>query len=72
MKIISTYNKRVKTKWHRFFIDWSDSSPGYKFNEWELKGVPARIEIGPRDVESNTVIIARRDNGENYQAQGMI
>ena len=36
----------------------------FKFNEWELKGVPVRIEIGPRDVESNKLIIARRDNSE--------
>lgn len=36
-------------------------SPGWKFNEWELKGVPLRIEIGPRDVEKGEVILARRD-----------
>ena len=47
----------------RYFVDWTDSSPGYKFNEWEMKGVPIRMEIGPRDVDSKTVVIARRDNG---------
>ena len=71
-KIIENYTdsiiKELKQKGIRTFIDWSDSSPGYKFNEWELKGVPARIEIGPRDVESNTVIIARRDNGEKLSS----
>ena len=71
-KIIENYIdsiiKELKQKGIRTFIDWSDSSPGYKFNEWELKGVPARIEIGPRDVESNTVIIARRDNGEKLSS----
>jgi len=71
-KIIENYIdsiiKELKQKGIRIFIDWSDSSPGYKFNEWELKGVPARIEIGPRDVESNTVIIARRDNGEKLSS----
>jgi prolyl-tRNA synthetase len=36
-------------------------SPGWKFNEWELKGVPVRIEIGPRDVENEQVVLARRD-----------
>ena len=36
-------------------------SPGWKFNEWELKGVPVRIEIGPRDVEKDQVVLARRD-----------
>jgi prolyl-tRNA synthetase len=50
----------------RYFVDWSDSSPGYKFNEWEMKGIPVRMEIGPRDVESNKVVLARRDNGEKY------
>jgi prolyl-tRNA synthetase len=37
------------------------SSPGWKFNEWELKGVPVRIEIGPRDVQKEQVVVARRD-----------
>jgi prolyl-tRNA synthetase len=36
-------------------------SPGWKFNEWELKGVPVRIEIGPRDVQKEQVVLARRD-----------
>ena len=54
----------------RYLVDWSDSSPGYKFNDWELKGVPIRMEIGPRDVESNNAVLARRDNGEkNYIAK---
>ena len=38
--------------------------PGYKFNEWEKKGVPIRIELGPKDVESNQVVVVRRDTGE--------
>jgi prolyl-tRNA synthetase len=36
-------------------------TPGFKFNEWELRGVPLRIEVGPKDVEKNSVMIARRD-----------
>ncbi len=36
-------------------------TPGWKFNEWELRGVPLRLEIGPRDVEQGTVVLARRD-----------
>jgi prolyl-tRNA synthetase len=36
-------------------------TPGFKFNEWELRGVPLRIEIGPRDVEQESVVLARRD-----------
>jgi len=46
----------------RVHVDARDEySPGWKFNEWELKGVPLRIEIGPRDVEQNQVTLARRD-----------
>ena len=44
--------------------DVRDMSPGWKFNEWEMKGVPLRIEIGPRDIENNQVMTMRRDNLE--------
>jgi len=46
---------RVKTDEREGF------SPGYKFNDWEMRGVPLRIEIGPRDVAKGTVVLARRD-----------
>jgi prolyl-tRNA synthetase len=46
-------------------IDSRDQySPGWKFNEWEMKGVPLRIELGPRDLQNNQVMVARRDTGE--------
>ena len=46
----------------RVYVDDRDNlSPGFKFNEWELKGVPLRIEIGPRDIENNSVVVFRRD-----------
>ena len=44
-------------------------SPGYKFNDWEMKGVPVRIEIGPRDIEANKCIIVRRDNLEKIEVE---
>ena len=44
--------------------DREQYKPGWKFNEWELKGVPLRIEIGPRDVAANQVMFARRHSGE--------
>ena len=53
---------------YRIKIDDRDNiSPGFKFNEWELKGVPLRIEIGPKDIENNSVIFSRRDgvNGKS-------
>ena len=48
----------------RYHIDWTDSSPGFKFNEWEMKGVPLRLEIGPRDIVEGTTILVRRDTGD--------
>ncbi len=39
-------------------------SPGWKFNEWEMRGIPIRLEIGPRDIDKNQVVLVRRDNGE--------
>ena len=50
----------------RYTIDWSDSSPGYKFNKWEMRGIPIRMEIGPRDIESGTTFIARRDDSSKF------
>lgn len=49
---------RVKTDWR------DDHTPGFKFNEWELKGVPLRLEIGPRDVAAGQVTLVRRDTRE--------
>ncbi|GCE48933.1 prolyl-tRNA synthetase [Thermosporothrix hazakensis] len=46
----------------RFKTDVSENTPGWKFNEWEMRGVPVRIEIGPRDVQNNSVVLVRRDN----------
>ena len=38
-----------------------DQTPGFKFNDWEMRGVPVRVEIGPRDVKQNAMVLARRD-----------
>ena len=43
-------------------------SPGYKFNDWEMRGVPLRLEIGPRDIENNQAVLVRRDSGEKIFA----
>ena len=52
----------------RVHLDIRDNlTPGFKFNDWELKGVPLRINIGPRDVSGNVVEIARRDSGEKIR-----
>ena len=47
--------------------DRSEVRPGFKFNEWELKGVPLRIELGSRDLAAGAVTVARRDTGEKQQ-----
>ena len=48
----------------RVKLDDSENSPGWKFAEYEMKGVPLRVEIGPRDIEENQCVIASRWNGE--------
>ena len=48
----------------RVKCDSSDQTPGWKFAEYEMKGVPLRIEIGPRDIENGCCVVCRRDNGE--------
>ena len=50
-------------------VDDSDKSPGYKFSEQEMRGIPIRVEIGPRDIENGKCIICRRDNGEKIEAE---
>jgi len=49
--------------------DRQDKTPGYKYNEWEMKGVPLRVEVGPRDLENGTAVLARRDTGEKKQVK---
>jgi len=44
----------------RVKVDWRDSRPGFKFNEWELKGVPIRLEVGPRDLAKGEVTMVQR------------
>jgi prolyl-tRNA synthetase len=54
--------------------DRDTQKPGFKFNEWEFKGVPLRIAIGPRDLEQASVEIARRDTleKETYKVEGLV
>ena len=51
----------------RVTLDSTDNSPGWKFNEWEMKGVPVRIELGPRDIEAGKMLCARRDTLEKVE-----
>ncbi|MEN9369540.1 MAG: hypothetical protein RI952_405 [Bacteroidota bacterium] len=64
---IDTFVPALKAKGISVKFDDRDTQrPGYKFAEWELKGVPVRLAIGPRDIENGTVEIARRDTKEKY------
>ncbi|MGF9905591.1 proline--tRNA ligase [Brevibacillus porteri] len=54
----------IKAAGVRVRADLREETPGWKFNEWEMRGVPLRLELGPRDVENGQVILARRDTGE--------
>ena len=49
-------------------IDLSDKTPGWKFAEYEMKGIPVRLEIGPKDIENNSCVLVRRDTGEKISA----
>ena len=60
-EMVERVEKMLKGK-VRVKVDMSENTPGWKFNEWELRGVPVRMEIGPRDVKNNSVVLVRRDN----------
>jgi len=63
LKKVQSLSKKLKNI--RLEIDDREEfTPGWKYNYWEMKGVPLRIEIGPRDVEKDQVVLVRRDTGE--------
>lgn len=60
--------EQLKNDFRLELDDRENYSPGWKFNEWEMKGVPVRLEIGPRDIEKNQVTLFRRDTLEKFTA----
>lgn len=56
--------RRLKAAGFRVKLDNSEQSPGWKFAEYEMKGVPVRLELGPKDLEGSHCVLVRRDNGE--------
>ena len=58
--------ERLRKAGFRVKMDASDNSPGWKFAEYEMKGVPLRLELGPKDMEKNQCVLVRRDNGEKF------
>ena len=61
-KVTEVYNGLNK-KFRMKLDDRDNYSTGFKFNDWEMRGVPVRIEIGPRDLENNQAVLVRRDSG---------
>lgn len=61
LEVCEEVKAKLEKQGIRVELDNSDNSPGWKFNEWEMKGVPLRIEIGPRDIENGKAFIFRRD-----------
>ena len=59
---------KLKAMGIRVLVDDSERTPGWKFAQWEMKGVPVRLELGPRDLANNTVALTKRVNGEKVIA----
>lgn len=53
----------------RVRVDERDQQPGWKYSEWDVRGVPVRIEVGPRDVDAGTVVVVRRDRDKGHPEQ---
>jgi len=68
-KARETLDKLVKNGISTVLDDRQEYTPGWKFNEWELKGIPIRIEIGPRDIKQKQLTLARRDTFERLVAK---
>lgn len=58
------FELKEKLSGYRVKVDDSDKNPGWKFSEHEMRGVPIRVEIGPKDIEANQAVVVRRDTGE--------
>ena len=64
-EIFESLNKKIRVK----LDDREQYSTGYKFNDWEMRGVPLRIELGPKDIENGKCILVRRDTGEKIEVE---
>merc|ERR1711973_831118 len=62
------YEQQLKEAGVRIKADLRENySPGWKYNHWELKGVPIRLEVGPRDVKADGFVAVRRDTGDKIK-----
>ena len=69
VKVAKEIYEKLKLSGIRIDIDLSDKTPGYKFSECEMKGIPLRLEIGPKDIEKGVCVLVRRDNGEKIETK---
>ena len=69
VKIAKELFDKLKASGVKVDIDLSDKTPGYKFSECEMKGIPLRLEIGPKDIEKGVCVLVRRDTGEKVEAK---
>jgi len=73
MEAINPIVAQLRDAGLRVHMDTRDESPGFKYNDWEMRGVPVRLEIGPKDVEKNNAVLARRDvagrDGKQFVSQ---
>ena len=69
INLCEEYNNKLKEKNISSYIDKTDKSPGFKFAEAEVNGIPVRIEVGVRDLEKGIITVARRDTKEKYQVE---
>jgi prolyl-tRNA synthetase len=67
MEMCEKVREKLAKKGIRVILDSTDNSPGWKFNEWEMKGVPLRVEMGPRDIENGKALVFRRDTCEKSE-----
>ncbi len=68
LKEAAKISEKLKKAGFSVIVDDRDAyTPGWKYHEWELKGIPLRLELGPRDLENNQVIAVRRDNSKKEQ-----
>ena len=69
MEYAEKIHAELKSKWRVILDDREQYKPGYKFTEWEVQGIPVRVEIGPRDVDNGEVVVVRRDTREKISVK---
>jgi len=66
LEAVHELNNQLKPHIRVKLDDREEYSPGWKYNDWEMRGVPLRIEVGPKDLDKGQVVLVRRDNGEKF------